>query len=191
MFALAAVVACPSSGQPGSHPGTGCLPGVEQLMKTLVTVGLLAAVSAGLRAQAPRPHIPLDLIGKTIVGHGVITHEIRGTEIVLDSTDYEIAWQITDSGVIRQTLRNLRTGNVESDGTFYRWLFTDNPASYMPDALRYQKQLLSQPHFFPIIQALGRPGIGAVDVLAIGPGWVQSVQVTGAFVSVEYYVRSQ
>lgn len=154
----------------------------------------LVALTALLTVQSSTvgAQVPADLIGKTIVAHQISSYSLFADSVVTEAPFYEITFEVRRSGVVQRTVKDLRSGQVETDDTEYRWLFTDNPLAFMPDALRFQPLPRGQlPAPYPTVVALGRAGGGSEEILTIGPGWVQSVATLGAVVNVSYYLRTQ
>ena len=136
--------------------------------------------------------VPPEFQGKTVVGRSVSTIAVFGGKLRPDSSGYEIVWEIQASGVVRRSLRGLSSNHVETDNTFYRWLFVGNRLGFQPEALCFVKsETQDTPSLFPFVQAVGQPGLAATDVLSIGPSWVQSVQISGPEIDVEFYERTQ
>ncbi len=160
----------------------------ERLMIRPLLLYLLPVLAWGTTvAQTPR-----DLVHKVIVGKSLSSISVIGGRAADDSPGYEVTWEVVDSGVVRRALHNLSTDKMDVDDTFYRWVFVGNHLGFMPEALRFTYDSLRRPPMiWPFVQAVGQPGAGAIDVLSIGPGWVQSVQTSGPSVSVEFYRRAQ
>ena len=153
---------------------------------------VVLALGCVVSPSKTKAQIPPELRGTTVVGRAVSAVAVIGGKPTADSPSYEIVWEIQDSGIVRRSLRNMSSNHVETDDTFYRWLFVGNRLGFRPEALRFVKsQTEDTPSLFPFVQAVGQPGMAAIDVLSIGPSWVQSVQISGRMVSIEFYRRTQ
>jgi len=54
---------------------------------------------------------------------------------------------------------------------------------------RIQRQLLSDVGFEPVIQAVGQPGLAAIEVLVIGKSFIRSVKSTPDYFVISQYKR--
>jgi hypothetical protein len=160
---------------------------------------LLSILVAGLLGAPASAQVPTDLVGMTIVAHGIAAYDagitwyfLSGRKVAPGVREEELTWEIHSFGVVRRIIKDLNSGHVDSDDTEYRWLDTHNSIDFQPVALRFSKLPDGQAPSIvaPVVMAIGRPG-ASVEVLSIGPGWVQSVQTVGPSVLVEYFLRTQ
>jgi len=102
---------------------------------------------------------------------------------------FEIVLEIRDSSLIRRTVRNLNTDNLVTDETEYRLL--TELVSYDRAALTYKVLTDETRRFAPVVRAIGKPGADAVEIIFIGPDWMQSVKTVRNYMVIQRYRRSQ
>jgi len=102
---------------------------------------------------------------------------------------FEVVFEVRDSVLIRRSVRDIGTGKVEVDDTRYRIL--SDLISYKPEALQFKRLRDELRPLSPVLRAIGRPGADAVEILFVGPDWIQAVKTVRDYVVIQRYVRSQ
>jgi hypothetical protein len=144
----------------------------------LVCVGLSLAAFAPAEGQRPT------IVAREVSGWFFVDGKMKA-----DTPSFEFVYEIQGDTLIRRSVRNLQTGKTEVDDTRYEVL-TDL-TSYNPEALRFKKLPDLERNLGPVVRAMGRPGSDAVEVLFIGPDWVQSVKTVRNYMVISRLVRTQ
>ncbi len=150
-------------------------------------VGLLLACQARIGdAQVPRV-----LLARTIVARETDSWSYIEGKMQHGSPTFGLTYSLTDSSLIRRTVKNLQTGEVLTDDSEY--IFVRNLISYRQalGSLCFRRLTPSERGLIPAIRALGQPGSDAVETLWIGPDWMQSVRTVSGYMVISRYSRSQ
>ena len=102
---------------------------------------------------------------------------------------FECVYEIDGSDLVRRAVRNLSTGKTEVEDTRYS-LLTD-VTSFNLEALRFRKLAPSERRRAPVVRAIGRPGTDAVEIVFVGPDWIQTVKTVRDYMVIQRYVRTQ
>jgi hypothetical protein len=102
---------------------------------------------------------------------------------------FEFVYEIEGSDLVRRAVRNLSTGKAEVDETRYKLL--RDLTSFNREALRFKKLSASERPLAPVVRAISRPGSDAVEILFVGPDWVQSVKTVRDYMVINRCVRIQ
>lgn len=149
-------------------------------MRLLFVVVAALAVMAESKAGAQTPTI----VAKEVSGWFCADGTVKS-----NPPAFECVYEVHDSAIIRRSVRNLATGKTEVDDTRYEVI--SDLASFNAEALTFQRLTSATRRSAPVLRAIGRPGTDAVEILYIGPDWVQSVKTVRDYMVIQRSVRSQ
>jgi len=144
---------------------------------------LVATINFPLGAQQPRAD-PFTIVAREIPGWFYADGKMKPSQ-----PQFELVFAIRDSSVIRVAVRDLNTGQTTTDDTEYR-LLTDL-ITFDRDAMTFRPMTDDSRRTGPVVRAIGRPGADAVEILFIGPDWIQSVKTVKDYMVIQRYHRSQ
>jgi hypothetical protein len=144
----------------------------------LICAGFVSLIFAPVESQTP-----------TIVAREVSGSFYSDGVMKPEAPTFEFVFEVRDSAIIRRSVHNLQSGKIEVDDTRYEIL--KDVASYNPEALGFRKLTASERRLAPVIRAIGHPGSDAVEILFVGPDWVQSVKTIRDYMVISRCVRKQ
>jgi len=102
---------------------------------------------------------------------------------------FEYVIEIAGDKLIRRSVRNIETGKTEVDDTEYE--IVTSLSSHDPTALRFKKLADADRPLGPVLRAIGNPGSDAVEILFVGPDWLQSVKTVKDYMVIQRFKRLQ
>lgn len=147
----------------------------------VVVIGLLNAPTA--RAQRLSTD-PFTIVAREVPGWFYADGKMDSSR-----AQFELVFSIRDSSVVRVSVRDVITGQVTADDTEYR--FITDLFSFDIKALKFRRLTDDERGSAPVIRAIGRPGDDAIEILFIGPDWLQSVKTVKDYMVIQRYHRSQ
>ena len=153
---------------------------------TLFLVALQIHAASSVGAQVPPALKAATIVAREVDGwfysDGVMKQSLP---------TFELVYEVTDSSLVRRTIRNLITGEVLTDNTTY--VLLRNVPSFQQNrvALLFKKLTDQERAAGPVIRAIGQPGSEAVEVLYVGHDWMQSVKTLRDYMVISRYRRSQ
>ena len=150
---------------------------------TYLLTTLLAMTSSHLSAQEFHPE------SSTIVAREVPGWFYSNGKMSPSEPQFELVFEVHDSSVVRKTVKNIKTGEVLTDNTQYRFL--TRLATYDRSALTFKTLTDQLRPLSPVVRAIGQPGADAVEILFIGPDWIQTVKTVQDYMVIYRYRRLQ
>lgn len=142
-------------------------------------VGFLATVPASFSERS----VP------TIIAHEVPGWFYADGKMDASKPTFEYVFELQDSVLVRRSVRNTQTGKTSVDDTPYHLM--TNLTSFDREALQYRKLSPSTRRRAPVVRAIGRPGTDAIEILFVGPDWVQSVKTVRDYMVIQRFERTQ
>jgi len=146
----------------------------------------MLAIAPTLLAQAPQA-----LLRRTIVARGTDSWFYADGRMKQGAPEFELVFEVTDTSVIRRTIRNVSTGETLSDVTEYFFMMGVPSFRTARESLVFRKLSPAERRESPAVRAMGQPGSEAIEILYIGPDWMQSVKTVADYMVIERYARIQ
>jgi hypothetical protein len=103
--------------------------------------------------------------------------------------EFEVVFDVRGSSVVRRTVKSIKSGKVLTDDTEYRFL--TQLATYDTTALRFKVLTDQLRPLSPVVRAIGQPGADAIEILFIGPDWIQAVKTVDDYMVISRFRRLQ
>jgi hypothetical protein len=102
---------------------------------------------------------------------------------------FEYVIEIAGDKLVRRSVRNIQNGKTEVDDTEYE--IVTNVSSHDPAALRFKRLSEAERPQSPVLRAVGMPGSDAIEILFVGPDWLQSVKTVKDYMVIQRFTRIQ
>ncbi len=153
-----------------------------------ILVCLVLAGTSTARAQLPPALLATTIVARQTSGWFMADGEMKADA---PGSGFEQTFQVTDSSLIRRSVKNLTSGQVLVDETEYFFIQDLVFADQARVSLTFQRLTPEKRRLIPAVRAIGRPGTDAIEMLQIGPDWIQSVKTVADYMVIQRSARSQ